>query len=75
MSFRGLKEMIVIEWIIEIFFFTICGWVGHIAVKVVTFGKVNLEWGDSSESVVTEYVGVGVLIAIAMLVLIVIGCI
>jgi hypothetical protein len=45
-----------------------CGWVGHIFVKAVTLGKVNLDWGRSSESAVTEFIGVSVLVALAVLI-------
>ena len=36
------KKMFVIEWIIEILFFTFFAWVGHWVVKMRTFGKVKL---------------------------------
>jgi len=65
--------MTVIELLIEVLFYTICGWVGHIAVKAATFGKVDLEWGRASESVIIEYIGAGVLIALAMLISLIIG--
>ena len=65
--------MTVIQLLIEVLFYTVCGWVGHIAVKAVTFGKVDLDWGNSSESVITEYIGAGVLIALAMLISLIIG--
>jgi hypothetical protein len=58
----------MIAFIVEILFFGFCGWLGHVAVKIVTFGKVDLDYGDSSESVITEWIGVGVLLAIAMLI-------
>lgn len=59
--------MRVIHLLIEFVFDTICGWVGYITVKAVTLGKVELERGDSSESVITECIGGGVLLALAML--------
>jgi len=58
----------MIAFIVEILFFGFCGWLGHVVVKLVTLGKVDLEYGDSSESVITEWIGVGVLLAIAMLI-------
>jgi hypothetical protein len=48
----------MLEFIIECLFFTVCGWIGHIVVKAITFGKVDPEWGVGSESVLTEWVGV-----------------
>lgn len=65
--------MVIIELIVDILFFSVCGWVGHMAVKILTWGKVDLEWGDSSESVIAEWIGVGVLLALAMLVSVVVG--
>ena len=65
--------MIIIEWIIEVFVYEFCGWIGYITVKAVTFGKVELEYGDSSDSVITMWIGVGVLLAVAMLISLVIG--
>jgi hypothetical protein len=40
------------------FFFTfLCGAVGHGVVRVLTLGRVKLDWGEGSESHVTEAVG------------------
>ncbi|TAG08470.1 MAG: hypothetical protein EAZ42_10455 [Verrucomicrobia bacterium] len=58
----------MISFILEILFFGFCGWLGHVTVKIVTLGKVDLDYGNSSESVITEWIGVGVFLAIAMLV-------
>ena len=58
----------MIAFVLEILFFGFCGWLGHVVVKILTFGKVDLDYGDSSESVITEWIGVGVLLAIAMLI-------
>jgi len=65
--------MWVIHLVIEIVFNTICGWVGYITVKAVTFGKVELEWGDSPESLIPECIGVGVLLGLATLISLIIG--
>lgn len=58
----------MIAFVLEILFFGFCGWLGHVAVKILTLGKIDLDYGDSSESVITEWIGVGVLLAIAMLI-------
>ena len=50
--------MFILEFIIEWLFFTICGCIGHVVVKAVTFGKVDLDWGSVSEAVLTECLGV-----------------
>lgn len=65
--------MTLIQLLIELVFHTICGWVGYITVKAVTFGKVGLDWGNSSESIITECIGAGVLLALAMLISFIIG--
>jgi len=70
---RSLSTMLIINWIIEILFDTVCGWVGHYFVKAVTLGKVDLEWGDSSESIVTESIGAAVLIGLLLLISLLIG--
>jgi hypothetical protein len=49
--------MIIAQFILEVLFFTVCGWIGHVVVKVVTFGKVDLDWGTGSESVLAEWLG------------------
>jgi hypothetical protein len=60
--------MFVIEWIIEILFFTFFAWVGHWVVKLLTFGKVKLDYGDSSESVITACIGFAFILGVALLV-------
>jgi uncharacterized membrane protein YeaQ/YmgE (transglycosylase-associated protein family) len=65
--------MIVIHLLIEFLFSTVCGWVGYISVKAFTFGKVDLDRGNSSESIVTECIGAGILLALAMLISLAIG--
>lgn len=62
-AFRGL-----FGFLFELAFHKICGWIGHITVKVLTFGKVEIDWGDSSESILAEMIGVGVLLGLAALV-------
>jgi hypothetical protein len=57
----------MIAFIVNKLFFGFCGWLGHVTVKMVTLGKVDLDYGDSSESVITEWIGFGVFLAIAML--------
>ncbi len=52
----------------KVLFDKICGWIGHTTVKTLTFGKVDIDWGDSSESVLAECIGVGVLLGVATIV-------
>jgi hypothetical protein len=45
---------------------TLVPWVGHVVVKILTLGKVDLGWGPSdSESEVTLRIGFFVLLVIA----------
>jgi len=60
--------MFVIEWIIEILFFTFFAWVGHWVVKLLTFGKVKLEYNDSSESVITGCIGFAFILGAALMI-------
>jgi hypothetical protein len=58
----------MIAFIVEILFFSVCGWIGHIVVKGLTLGKIDLDYGDSSESIITELIGVGILLALAVII-------
>jgi hypothetical protein len=60
--------MFILEIIIEFLFFTVCGWIGHIVVKAITFGKVDLDWDSGSESVLTEWLGFSFVLLIAGLI-------
>jgi hypothetical protein len=57
--------MIVLEFIMDCLFDTLCGWVGHVVVKVVTLGRVDLDWGTSSESVIAEWIGLAFMLIVA----------
>ena len=59
--------MIITDILVDILFYTCCGWVGHIVIKIITLGKVDLEYGDSSESPIAASIGAAFLIAIAIL--------
>jgi hypothetical protein len=58
-------DMMVLEFILECLFYTVCGWVGHVVVKAMTFGRVDLDWGTSSESVLTEWIGLVFVLIVA----------
>lgn len=60
--------MPIVQFIIEVLFYAVCGWVGHVVVRVVTFGKVKLDWGESAESILTEWIGFFFLLGVAILV-------
>jgi|GEM_PF-1214907 hypothetical protein len=58
----------MIAFILDILFFGFCHWLGQVAVKVITLGKVDLSHEDPSEFFFLEWIGVGVLLVIAMLI-------
>ncbi len=46
-------------FIFEFLFHTISGWIGHIIIKFVTLGKVDLAWGAHSDSETPIAEGIG----------------
>lgn len=58
----------MIHYVIDCVFQSICGWVGHIVVRILTLGRVKLDWGMESESNVTEAIGAIFLLMIGILV-------
>ena len=57
--------MFILQFIVECLFFTVCGWVGHVVIRVVTLGRVDLNWGSGSESVISEWTGLFFLLLVA----------
>ena len=53
--------------LMEIIFDTACGWIGHTAVKLLTFGRIDLDWGKGSESVIAQWIGLFVLVGLIVL--------
>jgi len=43
-------------------------WFGHVVIKVVTFGRVDLAWKRGSESILTNWIGLFSLLAISGLI-------
>jgi hypothetical protein len=43
-------------------------WFGHVVIKVVTFGRVDLAWKPGSESILTNWIGFFSLLAISGLI-------
>lgn len=58
----------MIHFFFEGVFLSICGWVGHVVVRTLTLGRVELDWGAESESSVTEAIGMIFLLMVALLV-------
>jgi hypothetical protein len=48
---------LIVQIFVEFLFYMVCGFVGHVVVKALSFGKVDLEWGHSSDSLVAEFCG------------------
>lgn len=64
----------MIHFLFESVFLTICGWVGHVVVRILTLGRVKLDWGteseSESESSVTEAIGIIFLLMMGILVVV-----
>lgn len=58
----------MLDSLVGIIFDTICGGIGHHFVKFVTLGRVDLDWGEGSGSVLAQWVGVFVLVGLGVIV-------
>ncbi len=56
----------MIQAIVEILFYACCGWIGRIAVKLLTLGKVDLKYEDTDNGTMAECVGVVVVLFFAL---------
>ena len=56
----------MIQAIVEILFYTCCGWIGRIAVKLLTLGKVDLKYEDTDHGTMSECIGVVVVLFLAL---------
>lgn len=55
--------MFLVNLLVDVLLHTVCAWIGYIVVKVVTLGRVDLAWNENDgESVLAEWIGVGVLV-------------
>ena len=58
------------NFIIDLIFHTICGWVGATFLKIITFGRIDLDWGEGcTESILAEWTGLLVFVGLIVLVL------
>ena len=57
----------MLHFVFECVFLSICGWVGHVVVRIITLGRVKLDWVANSESSVTEAIGAIFLLMIGIL--------
>ncbi len=44
--------------------FLVFGWVGHVVVRILTFGRVQLDWHGGAESYLTQLTGAFFVLAI-----------
>ena len=56
--------MMLFEVIMEVLIHGFYGWVGHMFVRVITFGRVRLDYGEDAESAHAEVIGAVVLLVI-----------
>ena len=53
------------RFLIDIIFHEVCGWVGATFLKIVTFGRIDLDWGEGcSESILAEWTGLLILVGL-----------
>jgi hypothetical protein len=56
------------SFLTDILFHEVCGWVGATFLKIITFGRINLDWGEGcSESILAEWTGLLVLVGLIVL--------
>ncbi len=58
----------MMQALVEIIFDTVCGWIGYQFVKLVTLGRIDLDWGEGSESVLAQWIGLFVLVGSTVLI-------
>jgi len=54
------------SFLIDIVFSSICEWVGYVTIRILTMGRVKLDWGRGTESVMAEAIGIIVLLMIGI---------
>lgn len=59
--------------IIEFFFYELCEWVGRKCVKVITFGKVELDEKDGLQMIISSLIGIAVLIGLGVVIAMALG--
>lgn len=65
-----IETTLMLHLVFDYFFFSICGWFGHVVVRILTLGRVKLDWGTESESNVAEVIGAIFLLMIGILIVI-----
>lgn len=58
----------MMHFLIDIIFHEVCGWVGATFLKIITFGRIDLDWGEGcTESILAEWTGLLVLVGLIVL--------
>lgn len=53
------------HFLVDIIFHEVCGWIGAAFLRIITFGRVDLDWGEGdSESILAEWTGLLVLVGL-----------
>jgi hypothetical protein len=53
------------NFLVDILFHEVCGWIGATFLKIIAFGRIDLEWGEGcSESILAEWTGLLVLVGL-----------
>ena len=56
------------HYLIDIIFHEVCGWIGATFLKIITFGRIDLDWGDGcTESILAEWTGLLILVGLIVL--------
>jgi len=58
----------VLEMLVEFLQHTVLAWVGWAFLKTITLGKADLDWREGSDSVVCEWIGLGVILGVGLIV-------
>lgn len=60
--------MFILVFIFEVLFCSVCSWVGYIVVKILTLGKLELDYGDAPGGMISGLLGLGFLVSIMLLI-------
>lgn len=63
----------LLEMLVDFLRHTILAWVGWAFLKAITLGRVDLDWREGSDSVVCEWIGLGVILGAGLIVAFALG--
>lgn len=56
------------QFLFDILCHTICGWLGATFVKIITLGRIGLDWGEGcTKSILAEWTGLVALVGLVVL--------